>query len=231
MSPSLRARAGMRSAVGGGQGVAQDAFLRRRREGSRAVQVGQGQSDLPRRPQTLRLCVYDRSGGGYTAAYQGSPNDPNGVWKSSGTTNVSIKYISKTSCARRHQEGRDQAEGVAHEVEARRCRPPATSRSRRSRSRRILGYRPDPLGFRAMLGRDVLDCGEERRGEVHRQVGLTPVGGGKRRRSEPRHQGLFPSATSLVGSVAVPSAAKWCCVLDWCPDILALTDVFYDATN
>jgi uncharacterized delta-60 repeat protein len=56
-----------------------------------------GNPTSPVDPQTLRLCVYDRSGGGYTAAYQGSPNDPNGVWKSSGTTNVSIKYISKTA--------------------------------------------------------------------------------------------------------------------------------------
>lgn len=55
-----------------------------------------GNPTFPVDAETMRLCVYDRSGGGYTSAYGGSPSDPNGVWKSSGTTNVSIKYTSKT---------------------------------------------------------------------------------------------------------------------------------------
>jgi uncharacterized delta-60 repeat protein len=55
-----------------------------------------GHPTLPVDHQTMRLCVYDRSDGGDTRAYDGSPSDPNGVWRARGTTNASIKYVSKT---------------------------------------------------------------------------------------------------------------------------------------
>ena len=56
-----------------------------------------GAPSYPRDPYTMRFCVYDRSGGGYSLAYQGSPSVlTDGIWSFGGSTNYTIKFKSKT---------------------------------------------------------------------------------------------------------------------------------------
>jgi hypothetical protein len=117
-----------------------------------------------------RLCVYDRSGGNATLAYQGSPSG--GTWTYRLSSSFSLKFKSK--------------DGLPEGVTAVNLKLNATTATKhtgqvKARGDLVLAFLCNTIrrwwrrfaGHRACVGGDLLVAGEERRSPVLGQIGLT----------------------------------------------------------